>query len=87
MWARVSTYQLPADDVGAAAERFSEALDQFEAPGLRRAELLIDRASGKALSITVWDDEQALEASAKAANQIRSDAANAASVSIVDVTN
>lgn len=87
MWARVSTYQLPADDVDAAIERFNQALGDVNEPGLERAELLVDRSSGKALTITVWNSEETRQASVEAANQIRSDAANAASVSIMDVSN
>lgn len=86
MWARVSTYQLPADNVDAAVERFNEGLGDVKEPGLERAELLVDRSSGKALTITVWDSEETLQASVEAANQIRSSAADAAGVSILDVS-
>jgi heme-degrading monooxygenase HmoA len=85
MWARVSTYQLPSDDVEAAIERFNEALGQLEEPGLERAELLVDRSSGKALTITVWESEDALQSSVEAANRIRSSAADAAGGTIIDV--
>ena len=86
MWARVSTYQLPADSVDAAVERFNRALGDVKEPGLERAELLVDRSSGKALTITVWNSEETLQASVEAANQIRSSAADAADVSILDVS-
>jgi heme-degrading monooxygenase HmoA len=86
MWARVSTYQLPADDVDAAIERFNQALGDVNEPGLERGELLVDRSSGKALTITVWTSEETLQASVEAANQIRDSAAEEASVSILDVS-
>ena len=86
MWARVSTYKLPADDVEVAIERFSQALGEVQEPGLERAELLVDRSSGKALTVTVWDSEETLLSSVEAANRIRSGAAEAASVSIEDVS-
>ena len=86
MWARVSTYQLPSDDVDAALQRFDKALGDLQEPGLERAELLIDRSSGKALTITVWDSEQSLQASVEAANRLRSGAADAARGSILDVS-
>ena len=85
MWARVSTYQLP-DDLDAAVERFSQALGDVNEPGLERAELLVDRSSRKALTITVWESEDALLSSVEAANQIRSSAADAAAASILDVS-
>ena len=86
MWARVSTYQLPSDDVDAAIQRFNQALGDVDELGLERAELLVDRSSGKALTITVWSSEETLQASVEAANQIRDSAAEEASVSILDVS-
>ena len=85
MWARVSTYQLPSDDAETGLQRFSEALGDLKEPGLERADLLVDRSSGKALTITVWDSEQSLQTSVEAANKLRSSAADAANVAILDV--
>lgn len=85
MWARVSTYQLP-DDIDTGIQRFNEALGDLKEPGLERAELLVDRSSGKAMTITVWDSEESIKASIEAANKLRSDAADAAGVSILDVS-
>jgi hypothetical protein len=85
MWARVSSYQFPSNDVDAAVERFNEALGELDEPGLKRAELLVDRSSGKALTITVWENEETLQASVAAADRLRSGAADAAGGSIVDV--
>ena len=86
MHARVSTYQLPSANVDAAIEQFSNALGIVDEPGLERADLLVDRTSGKALTITVWESEEALQASVEAANRIRSGAADASGVQIVDVS-
>jgi len=33
--------------------------------------LLVDRQSGKAIAITLWEDEQALHASEERANELR----------------
>ena len=85
MWARVSTYQLPSADVESAIERFDQALRGLDLPGLDRAELLVDRSSGKALTITVWESEEAIQSSVEAANRIRSSAADSAGGTIVDV--
>ena len=86
MWARVSTYTLPADAVESAVERFSRALGDLQEPGLERAELLVDRLRGKALTITVWDSEETLLSSVESANRIRSSAAEAAGAAIEDVS-
>ena len=53
MWALVSIYQL-YDDVEGGLQSFNRALGDLKEPGLERAELLVDRATGKALTITVW---------------------------------
>ena len=42
----------------------------------RGAILLVDRQNGKAISITLWEDEQALRASDEAANALGAEAAN-----------
>jgi heme-degrading monooxygenase HmoA len=46
---------------------------------------LLDRHSGKALSITLWEDEEAMVASEEAAHQTRAQAADIASELIGDV--
>jgi heme-degrading monooxygenase HmoA len=84
--ARVSTYQFPSANVDASIEQFTNALGTLDEPGLERADLLIDRTTGKALTITVWESEEALQSSAEAANRIRSRAADTAGVQIVDVS-
>ena len=86
MWARVSTYQFRSEGIDDSIRQFTEALGNLKEPGLQRAELLMDRASGKALTVTVWESEEALQASVDAANRIRSGAADAAGVSIVEVS-
>jgi heme-degrading monooxygenase HmoA len=79
MFARVSSYQFAPDqaDQGAQAfDRTTASLRQME--GIRSAYFLLDRVSGKALTITLWESEQAMTASEEAANRIRSDAAGSA---------
>jgi heme-degrading monooxygenase HmoA len=85
MWARVSTYQFPPGEVDEAITRFSDALGDLQEPGLERAELLVDRESGKGMTITVWESETALQESVQAADRLRSGAADAAGVSILGV--
>jgi heme-degrading monooxygenase HmoA len=85
MWARVSTYEFPPNEVDEAITRFNEALGDLREPGLERAELLVHRESGKGMTITVWESERALQESVQAADRLRSDAADAAGVTIVGV--
>src|SRR5262249_32938026 len=81
MHARVSTYH------GGDAEKFEEGLKdvtpQLESiDGFSHALFLIDREGGKAISITVWDSEEALKASAEKANQMRQQATQPSGASI-----
>jgi len=84
MHARVSTYH------GDEPEKFEEGLrtvtPQLESiAGFSHALFLIDRQSGKAISITVWDSEEALTASAEQANQMRQQATEPSGASIDSV--
>jgi heme-degrading monooxygenase HmoA len=70
MHARVSTYQ--ASDTDALLEGFRSVTGDLEqVDGFSHAMFLVDTDSGKAMSITVWDSEDALNASVEKANQLR----------------
>ena len=80
MHARVSTYQLGNTD--AAIDQFRSALQSAGLEDVQEAVLLVDRTSGKAITITYWEDENALASSREAADRLRSRAAEGASGSI-----
>jgi heme-degrading monooxygenase HmoA len=46
---------------------------------------LVDRQSGKAISITLWENEEAMRASEEEANQLRAQIAEAANATIENV--
>src|SRR5918912_3033434 len=78
MFARVSTYEGAtgqAEDVRQAVEGMAEQVRANA--GFQRGYFLLDRSSGKALSITLWESEQALQASASAVNPLRTQLAQA----------
>ena len=78
MWARVSSYEFGGDDnVEEGVRAFERAIsdDDFQMEGMRDAYLLVDRAAGKALTITLWESEEALRASEESADQVRRQAA------------
>lgn len=83
MHARVSTYQFAPDTIDKAAEQFDSAMSELDE--MKSAVLLVDRTSGKGMTITYWDDEGALVSSRQAADRVRNAAAQAASGSIVSV--
>jgi heme-degrading monooxygenase HmoA len=70
MHARVSTYQ--ASDPDGLLDGFRSVTGDLEqVDGFSHAMFLVDRESGKAMSITVWDSEDALNASVEQADQLR----------------
>src|SRR5687768_14141527 len=75
MFASVSTYQGPADQIDDgiryAQENIVPSLQEVE--GFEGIYLLVDRQIGKVLTITLWESEDALRASEEEANQLRSE--------------
>ena len=70
MFARVSTYQPGPDSTGAPSEDTVNRVLQL--PGCLGLYYLLGK-DNKSLSITLWDDEEALAGSQEAANRIRSE--------------
>jgi heme-degrading monooxygenase HmoA len=75
MFASVSSYQGPPDQIDDglryAQEKIVPSLQ--EAEGFEGVYLLVDRQSGKVLTLTLWESEEALRASEEEANQLRSE--------------
>lgn len=69
MHARVTTFQVAAGEVEAIAESF-ETNDITRVDGNRGAYFLVDRATGEAMTITLWDSEQQLQDALPVAAQI-----------------
>jgi heme-degrading monooxygenase HmoA len=76
MWARVTTYQFPPDEVDHAVVQFNLAMDSFASqPGLERADVLVNRKNGAGITITVWNSREAMKASEDEADRLRSEIA------------
>ncbi|MEA2532309.1 MAG: hypothetical protein QOJ93_120 [Actinomycetota bacterium] len=71
MYARVSTYTASPSNADRLVEAFGSDNRLSQMAGIRDAFLLVDRASGRALTITLWDSEEAMTASAVGATQVR----------------
>jgi heme-degrading monooxygenase HmoA len=84
MHARVSFYQLPAGrDVDAAVSGFDQSTDDVQQlDGHQGLMLLVDRDSGKAITLTLWDSEDTLRSSSEQANALRERAAGAGGLTI-----
>jgi heme-degrading monooxygenase HmoA len=69
MFARVSTYQSDTERLLEGFRRTTEPLSQLE--GFERAYLLTDAATGRAMTITLWESQAAMAASADWASRAR----------------
>lgn len=74
MHARVTVLKGSAADAEAGIANFRENVAPFAKEHGEGAILLMDRESGKAVAITLWQDEEALRASEERANALRADA-------------
>jgi heme-degrading monooxygenase HmoA len=83
MHARVSTYQGASDRLIEGFEKIREPLEQID--GFSHAYFLVDDESGKALSITIWDSEEALLTSVAKADELRKQGADAGGAEIESV--
>ena len=83
MFARVGTYDQGGDEVVQAFEGQTDALRQLD--GFKGAYFLVDRDGGKAMSVTLWESREALEASGERAQQMRDEASGQAGASTTSV--
>jgi heme-degrading monooxygenase HmoA len=86
MHARVSTYAGTPDQAEEGVENFEGLTDALRGlDGFEGAYLFVDRGTGKAVSVTLWASEDAAQASAEKAKQMRDQAAGGAGMSIESV--
>jgi hypothetical protein len=76
MHARVTTISGSPADADAGIDNFRTNVVPFAREQGKGAILLVDRQSGEAIAITLWEDEQALRASEESANTLRATAAD-----------
>ena len=75
MHARVTNLKGSPEDAENGIDNFRANVVPFAREQGKGAILLVDRESGEAIAITLWEDEQTLRASEDAANALRADAA------------
>ena len=84
MFARVSTYKSgPETTSDAPAEDVMKRVQEI--PGYKGMYFLNSKEEGKALSITLWETEEAMVSSREAANKIRTEMSSADKREILDV--
>ena len=75
MRVRVTRFQFPAADVEKAVEQLNGALDRLSKEGLERIDILVNPKTGAAVTVGIWETEDAMKASEEEAEQIRSELA------------
>jgi len=83
MYARVGFYDMGGasrDDAIRSFEGTQSTIEQTE--GIRGGLLLISSDGSEALTVTLWESEEALQASAQMAQQARAQAAGSAGMSV-----
>jgi hypothetical protein len=76
MHARVTTISGSPNEADAGIDTFRENVVPFTREHGKGAILLVDRQSGEAIAITLWENEQAMHASEESANSLRAQAAD-----------
>ena len=85
MFARVAVYEVPGHRVDEAVKSFGEAITQLPREGLEEVYVLVSGDSDRAMTITLWNKQDAMEASRISASRLRSDAAKAVEGSVQSV--
>ena len=84
MFARVTTYELEADRATEAVDAFAPAIESIKAlDGLVDAYFLVECGGDRALSMTIWESQDAMERSRVAASRARIEAAGAVDVEVL----
>lgn len=86
MYARVSRYEIPMENLDEDI-RGADATEQriSQMPGSLGLYYLVDRESGRTMSITLWESEQAMRDSETAATQVRHETTSAVGAHIVAI--
>ncbi|MFH8475455.1 hypothetical protein [Streptomyces sp. NPDC018000] len=87
MFARLSTYEgSPVPAQGELTANWDATLKQVQdVPGFRGVYYLVDRASGRAKSLTLWDDKQTMQASEERTTELREKVARREGQRVVSV--
>jgi heme-degrading monooxygenase HmoA len=83
VFARVSRYRGDAERMRAGFASVTSELEQVE--GFQQAFFLADREHERAMSITLWESQAALDASADRAHRMRTQATEPASATVESI--
>ena len=83
MHARATTLRASTRPVQEEIDHYQEGIPSVrEIPGNRGAFLLVDRSARKAIGVTLWESEEAMQASRQRADELREQAQEAPGESV-----
>jgi heme-degrading monooxygenase HmoA len=86
MLARVARYEVSSDRIDDAVEAFGEAAREIqELAGFVGGYVLVDHEDGRTMTLTLWENQAALDSSEPTARGARSNAATAVEGSVLSV--
>ena len=86
MFARVAIYEIPGHRVEEAVGGFRAAIDEIkDMGGLEEVYVLVSPESDRAITVSLWDRQDAMEASRIKASRLRNDAAKVVDGSVQSV--
>ena len=86
MLARVARYEVPSDRIDEAVESFGQAARQVEQlEGFAGGYLFVDHEDGRTMTLTLWENQAALENSERSAGKLRREAASSVEGSVLSV--
>src|SRR5213592_2970279 len=84
MFARVSVYEIPGEQMDEAVEKFTAAIEEISAcDGFAEAFFLVSAGDERATAVTFWTSGAAMEASGVTASRLRSEAARSVDGTVV----
>jgi heme-degrading monooxygenase HmoA len=86
MLARVARYEVPSDRIDEAVEAFGQAAREVEQlEGFAGGYLFVDHEDGRTMTLTLWENQAALENSERSAGKLRREAASSVEGSVLSV--
>jgi heme-degrading monooxygenase HmoA len=87
MFARVSSYEGPPEKIDEGIVHAMQTVmpQARRLPGLKGVVSLADRQTGRELTMTVWESEEAMRASEEEGNRLRAEAAAGAAQRVLEV--
>jgi heme-degrading monooxygenase HmoA len=86
MFARVARYEMASDRIDEAVESFGQAAEVIQGlEGFKGGYVLVDHEDGRTMTMTLWENHAAMDASESFARSARTEAAHAVHGEVLSV--